>query len=127
MAEGILRAAAGDFLEVHSAGSSPAGYIHPLAIRALAEIGIGIRGHRSKGMNEFLDQSIETVITVCGSADQVCPTYPGQVNRLHWPFDDPVRASGTEEERMSAFRRVRDELRAKFEAWAAEQRTRTSQ
>ena len=124
MAEGILRAVAGDFLEVHSAGSNPAGYVHPLAIRALAEIGIDISAHRSKSMNEFLNQKIETVITVCGKADQVCPTYPGQVNRLHWPFDDPGQATGTEEERISVFRRVRDEIRAKFEGWAAEQRKR---
>ncbi len=126
MAEGILRAVAGDFLEVHSAGSKPAGYVHPLAIRSLAEIGIDIRAHRSKSMNEFLDQNIETVITVCGKADQVCPTYPGQVNRLHWPFDDPAHATGTEEEQMGVFRRVRDEIRAKFEGWAAQQRTRVS-
>ena len=124
MAEGILRAAAGDFLDVHSAGSNPAGYVHPLAIRALAEIGIDISAHRSKSMNEFLDQEIETVITVCGKADQVCPTYPGQVNRLHWPFDDPVHARGTLEQQISEFRRVRDEIRAKFEGWAAEQRKR---
>jgi len=124
MAEGILRAAAGDFLEVHSAGSKPAGFVHPLAIRALAEIGIDIRAHRSKGMNEFLEQQIETVITVCGKADQVCPMYPGQVNRLHWPFDDPAHATGTEEEVMRVFRRVRDEIRAKFDNWAEEQRKR---
>jgi len=124
MAEGILRAAVSDFLEVHSAGSKPAGYVHPLAIRALAEIGIDISAHRSKSMNEFLDQNIETVITVCGKADQVCPIYPGQVNRLHWPFDDPAHATGTVEERMSVFRRVRDEIREKFEGWAAEQRKR---
>ena len=122
MAEGILRAAAGDILEVHSAGSKPAGYVHPLAIKALAEIGIDISHHRSKSMHEFLDQKIETVITVCGKADQVCPIYPGQVNRFHWPFDDPAHASGTEEEQMKVFRRVRDELKAKFESYAAERR-----
>ncbi len=124
MAEGILRAAAGDFLEVHSAGSKPAGYVHPLAIRAMAEVGIDLRGHRSKSMNEFLEQNIETVITVCGKADQVCPAYPGQVNRLHWPFDDPAHATGSDEEQLNVFRRVRDEIRAKFEGWAAEQRKR---
>jgi arsenate reductase (thioredoxin) len=122
MAEGILRAAAGDILEVHSAGSKPAGYVHPLAIKALAEIGIDISHHRSKSMHEFLDQKIETVITVCGKADQVCPIYPGQVNRFHWPFDDPAHASGTEEEQMKVFRRARDELKAKFESYAAERR-----
>jgi arsenate reductase (thioredoxin) len=122
MAEGILRAAAGDVLEVQSAGSKPAGYIHPLAIKALAEIGIDISHHRSKSMNEFLDQRIETVITVCGKADQVCPIYPGQVHRFHWPFDDPAHATGSEEEQMKVFRRVRDELKAKFDSYAAERR-----
>ena len=122
MAEGILRAAAGDFLEVHSAGSRPSGFVHPWAIKALAEIGIDLRQHRSKSMNEFLDQQIETVITVCGKADQVCPNYPGQVHRFHWPFDDPAQATGSEEERMKVFRRVRDEIKAKFEAYAAERR-----
>jgi arsenate reductase (thioredoxin) len=122
MAEGILRAAAGEILEVHSAGSKPAGYVHPLAIKALAEIGIDISHHRSKSMQEFLDQNIETVITVCGKADQVCPIYPGQVHRFHWPFDDPAHATGTEEEQMEVFRRVRDELRAKFEDYAAQRK-----
>jgi arsenate reductase len=122
MAEGILRSAAGDILDVHSAGSKPAGYVHPLAIKALAEIGIDIGHHRSKSMNEFLDQKIETVITVCGKADQVCPMYPGQVNRFHWPFDDPAHATGSEEEQINVFRRVRNEIKAKFEAWAAERR-----
>ena len=120
MAEGILRAAAGDGLEVQSAGSKPAGYVHPLAIRALAEIGIDISGHRSKHLDEFLASDIETVITVCGNADQVCPMFPGQVNRHHWGFDDPAHATGSEEEQMEVFRRVRDEIRQIFEAYAAE-------
>ena len=118
LAEGILRAAAGDLLEVHSAGSKPAGYVHPLAIRALAEIGIDIRAHRSKPLGEFLDRPIETVITVCGHADQACPIFPGQVNRHHWPFDDPSHATGTEEEQLAVFRRVRNEIRRVFTAYA---------
>jgi arsenate reductase (thioredoxin) len=122
MAEGILRAAAGDVLDVQSAGSKPAGYVHPLAIRALAEIGIDIAGHRSKHLDEFLDGDVETVITVCGNADQVCPMFPGQVNRHHWGFDDPAHATGSEDEQMAVFRRVRDEIREKFEAYAAERR-----
>jgi len=122
MAEGILRAAAGDILEVHSAGSSPAGYVHPKAIAALSEIGIDISAHTSKHMNEFLDRDIETVITVCGNADQACPVFPGQVNRHHWPFDDPAHAEGSEDEGMSQFRRVRDEIRRVFEAYAAGRR-----
>jgi arsenate reductase (thioredoxin) len=119
LAEGILRAAAGDLLAVHSAGSKPAGYVHPLAIRAMAEIGIDISTHHSKHMNEFLAQPIETVITVCGNADQACPLFPGQVNRHHWPFDDPAHAKGSEDEQMQVFRRVRDEIRRAFEAYAA--------
>ena len=122
MAEGILRAAAGDLLEVHSAGSKPAGYVHPMAIAAMAEIGIDISGHTSKHMDEFLDREIETVITVCGNADQACPVFPGQVNRHHWAFDDPAHASGTDEEAMNEFRRVRDEIRRVFEAYAAGRR-----
>ena len=118
LAEGVLRAAAGDFLNVASAGSKPAGHVHPLAIRAMAEIGIDISAHHSKHLNEFLGQNVETVITVCSNADQACPIFPGQVNRHHWPFDDPARATGTEEEKLAVFRRVRDEIRRAFESYA---------
>jgi arsenate reductase len=119
MAEGILRAAAGDALRVASAGSKPAGHVHPLAIRALAEIGIDISAHRSKHLSEFLGEKVETVITVCGNADQACPTFPGQVNRHHWGFDDPAHATGTEAEQFAVFRRVRDEIARVFQAYAA--------
>ena len=122
MAEGILRAAAGELLDVQSAGSKPAGYVHPLAIKALAEIGIDISAHHSKHMDEFLSQDVETVITVCGNADQACPMFPGQLNRHHWGFDDPAHATGTEDEQMAVFRRVRDEIRKVFEAYAAGRR-----
>jgi arsenate reductase len=84
----------------------------------MQEIGIDISGHRSKSMNEFLQQPVETVITVCGNADQACPLYPGQVNRHHWPFYDPAHATGTEEEQLAVFRRVRDEIRSVFSAYA---------
>lgn len=122
LAEGVLRAAAGDAFDVASAGSKPAGYVHPLAIRVMAEIGIDIAGHRSKSWNEFLAAPVETVITVCGHADQACPIFPGQVNRHHWPFDDPAHAAGTDEEKLAVFRRVRDEIRRRFEAYAAGRR-----
>ena len=118
IAEAILRSASGGVFRVASAGSKPAGYVHPLSIRALAEIGIDLAGHTSKHMNLFLDQPVETVITVCGNADQVCPVYPGQANRYHWPFEDPAHAPGTEDEQMEVFRRVRDEIRRVFEAYA---------
>lgn len=122
LAEGILRAAAGELIDVHSAGSKPAGCVHPLAVRVMREIGIDISGHRSKHLNEFLEQPIETVITVCGNADQACPVFPGQVNRYHWGFEDPARATGSEAERLAVFRRVRDEMKLVFEAYAAGRR-----
>jgi len=122
LAEGILRAASGDTFQVASAGSKPAGYVHPLAIKAMQEIGIDISGHHSKYLGEFLQVPVETVITVCGNADQACPMFPGQVNRYHWGFDDPAHATGTEEEQLAVFRRVRDEIRRVFEAYAAGRR-----
>jgi arsenate reductase len=118
IAEGVLRQAASDLFDVQSAGSQPAGYVHPKAIAAMREIGIDISGHRSKHLNEFLDQRIETVITVCGNADQACPMFPGQVNRYHWGFDDPAKAEGTDEDQFAVFRRVRDEIQRIFEAYA---------
>ena len=119
MAEGILRQAAGDFIDVQSAGSRPAGYVHPKAIEMMREIGIDISGHTSKHMNEFLDRKVNTVITVCGNADQACPMFPGQVNRYHWGFDDPALAKGNEEEIYAEFRRVRDQIALVFGAYAA--------
>jgi arsenate reductase len=118
LAEGILRAAAGDIFTVQSAGSKPAGYVHPLAIAVMNEIGIDIAGHRSKSWNEFMDRPVETVITVCGNADAACPIFPGQVNRHHWPFEDPAQATGTDEEKLAVFRRVRNDIRRIFTAYA---------
>ena len=88
----------------------------------MKEIGIDISGHRSKHMDEFLGKSVETVITVCGNADQACPMFPGQVNRHHWGFDDPAHATGSDEEVLAVFRRVRDEIFKVFEAYAAGRR-----
>jgi arsenate reductase len=118
LGEGLLRAAAGDLFNVVSAGSKPAGYVHPLAIVAMKETGIDISGHRSKHMDEFINQDVETVITVCGNADQACPVFPGQLNRHHWPFYDPAHATGTDEEKLAVFRQVRDEIRRVFTAYA---------
>ena len=84
----------------------------------MQEVGIDISAHTSKHMNEFLGQEVETVITVCGNADQACPMFPGQMNRHHWPFDDPAHATGTDEEKLAVFRRVRDEIRRAFESYA---------
>jgi arsenate reductase len=118
LAEGILRHAAGDLFEVHSAGSKPAGYVHPKAIEVMKEIGMDISRHTSKHMNEFLGSKVNTVITVCGNADQACPMFPGQVNRYHWGFDDPAHAKGTDEEVLNVFRSVRDQIKLVFEAYA---------
>ena len=119
IAEGILRNAASELIEVASAGSNPSGYVHPKAVTALDEIGIDISSHTSKHMNDFLNQDIHTVITVCGNADQECPTYPGQFHRHHWGFEDPAHAEGSEDEVMEVFRKVRNEIKLVFEAYAA--------
>jgi arsenate reductase (thioredoxin) len=119
LAEGILRAALNDHFRVASAGSNPSGYVHPLSVKVMAEIGIDISHHHSKHMNDFLSDEVSTVITVCGNADQACPLFPGQMNRYHWGFDDPAHATGNEEEQLQVFRRVRDEIAKVFRAYAA--------
>lgn len=122
MAEGLLRHAVGDRFDVQSAGSNPAGYVHPKAVRVMLEIGIDISAQRSKSFREFLNHNVETVITVCGNADQACPMFPGRVNRHHWGFDDPGHASGNDEQQLEVFRRVRDEMAKIFGAYAAGRR-----
>jgi arsenate reductase len=119
LAEGFLKNIAGDILNVQSAGSKPAGFVHPMAIKVMKETGIDISQHQSKHLNEFLTQDVETVITVCGNADQACPIFPGQVNRHHWAFYDPAKAEGTEEEILKIFRQVRDEIKLVFESYGA--------
>ena len=106
MAEGFARAAG---IEAYSAGTEPAGYVHPLALQVMAEKGIDISGHISKGLDLNLAQSMDAVITVCGEADEACPAIP-HVNRLHWPIPDPAKAAGTEEEVLSVFRAVREDI-----------------
>ena len=119
IAEAILRAAAKDIFEVHSAGSNPAGFVHPKAVAVMKEIGIDISNHSSKHMNDFLKRDVHTVITVCGNADQACPSFPGELKRYHWGFDDPAKAEGSDEEVLDVFRRVRDEIKLVFEAYAS--------
>jgi arsenate reductase len=126
LAEAILRRAAGDVIEVASAGSKPAGYVHPEALAVLQEIGLDASGHHSKHLSEFLDRPVATVITVCGNADQVCPVFPGQMHRHHWGFSDPAHATGTPEEIRAEFRRVRDQIKLVFEAYAAGLKERRS-
>ncbi len=120
MGEGILRALAGDLLEAQSAGSRPAGYVHPVAVEVMREIGIDISGHESKSLDKFMLQQVHTVITVCGNVDQICPTFPGQIQRIHHGFDDPAHAEGTPDEIRADFRRVRDEIRRFLSTFAME-------
>ncbi len=112
MAEGLVNAFHGDRWEAFSAGTAPSGQVHPLAIHAMAELGVDISGHRSKGVAEFGNTDLDLVVTVCDRANETCPLWLGKGKRLHRGFEDPAAASGSEEERLAAFRQVRDEIRA---------------
>ncbi|MGH7127259.1 MAG: arsenate reductase ArsC [Planctomycetaceae bacterium] len=118
MAEGLLRALGGERYESLSAGAKPAGFVHPMAVEAMREIGIDISGQRSKSIHEFLPPQGEPpdrIISVCDSAARECPVFPGEVERLHWPFEDPTHAEGSPEDTLAWVRRVRDEIRATIE------------
>jgi arsenate reductase (thioredoxin) len=114
LAEALWRHVAGDQYEVMSAGVVPKD-IHPLTLKVLAEIGVSTTGLRSKHVDEFFGQHFDLVITVCDPARDQCPVFPGQCRHEHWPFDDPPATPGTEAEVFAAFRRVRDEIRARIE------------
>lgn len=116
MAEGLLRHMGQSQYEVHSAGTKPIG-VSPLAIEVMREIGIDISGHRSKSVAEFRGQPFATVITVCDSAAEVCPSFPRAPRRIHWSIQDPGAARGTHEERREAFRRIRDDLQARLRSF----------
>lgn len=109
MAEGILRTLSQGTIEVQSAGMHPAG-VHPLAVEVMREINIDISGQRSKSVAEFEQQQFDTVITVCDKAAESCPVFPGSPERIHFSFEDPAAVEGSREERLRAFRRVRDDL-----------------
>ena len=114
MAEGILRHMAGDDFEVASAGVAPS-HVRPEAIRVMGELGIDISGHRSKSADEFLGQEFDYVITVCDNANEQCPVFPGKTKRTHWSFEDPAAVQGDEPARLTAFRQVRDAIKARLE------------
>ena len=105
MAEALLRRHGSDRFEVHSAGTDPRS-VNPLTLRVLADAGIDVSWARSKSVNEFLGQRFDYVITVCDQARQVCPVFPGVHESLHWGYEDPAEATGTEEERLRVFNRV---------------------
>ena len=113
MAEGIIRHIGGDRFEVHSAGTRPHG-VNPLSVLAMKEIGVEISGQWSKSVDEFRDQEFDYVITVCDNAAENCPVFPGKTRRVHWSFEDPAAVEGSDEERLEAFRRVRDLMRGRF-------------
>jgi len=121
MAEGFLRHLAGDGFDVASAGTEARG-VNPLAVRVMAEAGVDLTGQTSKTLEGFLGAPWDYVVTVCDGANEACPLFPGAVSRLHWSFDDPSAARGTDGERLAVFRRVRDEIGARIEAWLAEHR-----
>lgn len=110
MAEGFLRDMAGDRFEVFSAGIKPT-QINPLAIKVMAEIGIDISKHRSKSVMEFIDQTFDYVITVCGNAQKTCPVFPGEHEKIYWDLEDPAEAKGSEEKKMSVFRKIRGQIK----------------
>ena len=117
MAEGILRFIAGDKFEVESAGVAPS-RVRPEAIESMREIGIDISEHRSKSVDEFAGQEFDYIITVCDNARESCPVFPGHSMRIHWSFDDPAVVTGSDEKRLAAFRRVRDEIKTKLGEFA---------
>ena len=114
MAEGLLRHLAGDRFEVMSAGTE-ATHVRPLAVQAMDELGIDISGQGSKTLQRYLGETFDYVITVCDDANEVCPVFPGARRRLHWSFEDPAQATGSEEERRRVFQSVRDQIRERME------------
>lgn len=114
MAEGMLRHMAGETFEAHSAGTEET-EVRPFAIEAMAEIGVDISGQESKTLDGYIEDTFEYVVTVCDDASEACPFFPNAKNRLHWPLEDPSKAEGSEEEKLSVYRSVRDEIRGRIE------------
>jgi arsenate reductase len=118
MAEGVLRTLGGEYVDSYSAGIAPS-RVNPFAIRVMHEIGIDISSQYSKSVMEFLNKSIDVVITVCDQAAETCPTFPGKVERIHWSFPDPAAVEG-DEAKLAAFRAVRDGLIERFRQFLSE-------
>jgi arsenate reductase (thioredoxin) len=114
MAEGLLRVLGGEQFEAYSAGTE-ATHVRPLAIRAMAELGIDISGQESKTLDRYLHEPFSKVITVCDSAAEACPIFPGTKAQIHWSFPDPSKATGSEEEQVAVYRSVRDAIRMRIE------------
>jgi len=120
MAEYLWNRLGGGDWQADSAGSRPAGYVHPLAIEAMAELGEDLSAAHSKHLDRFLDQRVDLVVTVCDSAKESCPALPNAKKSVHWPFPDPAEATGTDEEKMAVFREVRDQIQARIEQFLHE-------
>jgi arsenate reductase len=118
-AEGLLRSLGGAAYQVHSAGTAPKG-VNPLAIQAMDELGIDLRGHTSKHLSVYLEDPWDFVLTVCDNAAEACPLFPGGGERIHWSFTDPADPAIPEAERLAEFRRVRDEIAERLRAWLAQ-------
>ena len=123
MAEGLLRHMAGDRFEVESAGTEQT-RVNPLAIEAMRELGIDITSHTSKTLDRFLGARWDYVITVCDNANEACPFLPGAAQRLHWSFEDPSAATGSDEDKLAEFRRIRDQIGARLAAFVDESAAR---
>lgn len=119
MAEWLWNALGDGKWQADSAGSNPAGYVHPLAIEAMKDLGEDLSSARSKHVDEFADQPIDLVVTVCDNAAEACPTFPNAKETLHWPFEDPADATGSDEEKMVVFRRIRDQIKDKIAGYVA--------
>ncbi len=117
MAEALWEKLTAGKWEARSAGSKPAGYVHPLAIDAMKELDVDLSNATSKSLERFLEDPFDLVVTVCDNAKEACPVFPGATRVLHWPFDDPADATGNHEQKMACFRRVRDEIEAKISAY----------
>jgi arsenate reductase len=115
MAEGLLRRFYGDRYQVYSAGTQPAG-VNPNAVKVMAEIDIDISSHQSKSVTEFENDSFDTVVMVCDRANETCPLFFGNVERIHWSFEDPAEAKGDAETVLAVFRKVRDQIREHIDA-----------
>jgi arsenate reductase len=118
MAEGLLRHLAGQRVEVFSAGTQPS-TVNPIAVAVMAERGVDLSGQRSKHLNEYLAEPFDYVITVCDSAAEACPLFPGPAWRIHWSIPDPAAVQGSPSEQRAAFRAVRDDLEARLRGWLA--------
>ena len=113
MAEGLINHYLGDTWQAYSAGTDPSGYVHPLAIKAMSDLGIDLAENRSKSTDEFRDMALDQVITVCDDAAENCPLWLGSGNVTHIGFPDPAKATGTDQEIFAVFQQVRDDIRVR--------------